>query len=97
MSEEAEIETLDTLLDKVEAMFDCGAAKAMDLAKYLDVPPQRIWGWVRQRKPKPSGETALKIQAWAAGVSTAISTNRGLQRAYREAFAAVQQKRKREN
>jgi hypothetical protein len=91
---------LPELLNRAEAMIDCGAGTIAGLAEYL-MPEQakrqattRVSEWIRSRTRNPNGETALRLQEWAAARTLEIVGNRGLAKAYRKAFSEVKERRK---
>jgi hypothetical protein len=88
-------ETLDDLLNKIEAIFDCGVAQPIELARELGKKRQRIPEYVRQRKHRPTGDTAFKMKAWAARMSNRIAAaGSKTQNAYRSAYQDVCEKRR---
>lgn len=87
-------ETLEDLLNKIEAIFDCGAATVNECAKAVGRRPQRITEYVAMRKYEPPGSTALALRAWAAKISTRIAIGpKKMQAAYRLSYQVVKQKR----
>jgi hypothetical protein len=88
------VETLGDLLNKVEAIFDCGAGKPSELAKALNCHVQRVYEWVKQRKYEPGGLATLVIRNWAVNVTTRIAmAGHKMQSAYRTAYREVCAKR----
>lgn len=91
------------LLNRVEAIIDSGAGSITELAKFL-LPEQdsrqavtRVSEWVRSRQRTPNGETALRMQEWAAGKIVNITTGPGSkQRAadFRKAHAKIENERR---
>jgi nicotinamide mononucleotide adenylyltransferase len=87
-------ETLDDLLDKLEAIFDCKAGTQTELSKFLNRRFQRVSEWVAQRKFTPPGDVALQMQQWAAQMSNRIAAGgRELQMAYRKSYQEIKERR----
>lgn len=92
---------LTTVLDRCEAMIDCGAAKLVELAEFVcpDKPTgeaiTRASEWVRRRVKRPNGETALRLHKWAEVKTLEISKGgKAIGEAYAKAFAEIQNRRK---
>jgi hypothetical protein len=88
-------ETLDDLLNKVEAIFDCKAGTPSELAKAINKPAQSVYDWVGQRRFKPNGDTALKIQQWAAAMMLRVAKSGSkFQSKFRQSYREVCDKRR---
>jgi hypothetical protein len=88
-------QSLDDLLNRIEAIMKCGAGTTKELAKALEKPVSNIYDWIGQRRFEPSGEVALRMQTWAAKKTTQIAmAGRKLQTEYRIAYREVCKKRK---
>jgi hypothetical protein len=87
-------ETVDDLLNKIEAIFDCGAGKPNELAKHMGRAPQRVSEYIRQRKHRPSVLDYFSMKSWASEMTTRIAmAGRKLQSSYRTAYREVCAKR----
>jgi hypothetical protein len=89
---------LTDVLNRVEAILDCGAATTAELGSYL-LPTHnkttsgiRVAEWIRSRKKSPTGEVALRMKEWASAKTLEISKRR-MATKYNEAFKAVQRRR----
>ena len=89
---------LPDLLNRVEAIIDCGAATATELGQFL-LPDQdkrqsgiRVSEWIRSRKKSPNGEIALRMKEWCARKELEIMQKR-MATKYRTAYRGVLNKR----
>lgn len=88
-------DTLSTLLNKVEALIISGFSSISKCAAEIGERPQRVSEWVTQRAHEPSGETALKLQSWAAQQTLRMSiSSKAEQCRYRQAYRDVTEKRR---
>lgn len=96
MSERQTENPLTVLLNKIEAMIDSEAGTISEIGAYL-VPNRsqrdqisRACAWIRERRRRPNGETALRMHAWAAAKTVEISVaGRKAEAAYRQAFDKI--------
>lgn len=89
---------LTDLLNRIEAILDCGAATTKELGEYL-LPEQdtrqsgiRVAEWIRSRKRTPQGDTALKMMEWASQKTLEITKARKATK-YNKAFRSVESRR----
>jgi hypothetical protein len=88
------VQTLDDLLNRVEAIVKCGEGTFVELAKAIKERPSSVYDWIGQRRFTPNGDVTLRIQQWAAKKTTQIAmAGRKLQVAYRIAYREVCAKR----
>ena len=88
------VENLDDILNKIEAIFDCGAGSTNDLAKFMDRRRERINEYVRQRKHQPNVPDYIKMKEWASKMTLKIAmAGRKMQMAYKRAYQSICEKR----
>ena len=88
-------ETLDDLLNKVEAIIKCRAGTYDELHKATKKPLSSLYDLIGgPRRFKPNGDITLKIQTWAAKKTTQIAIGlKETQSAYRAAYQEIREKR----
>lgn len=87
-------ESLDDILNKIEAIFDCKAGTIKEVAKLLDRRPQQVSEYIAQRKHQPNVPDYIKMKEWAAKMTLRIAmAGREMQMAYKHAYRDVCAKR----
>lgn len=88
-------ETVTDVLNKIEAILECGAGKLNGLARHVGCRPQRISEYIRQRKHQPGVADYLLMKEWASKMTLRIAmAGREMQAAYVIAYTTVCKKRK---
>ena len=89
---------LPDILNRVEAIIECGAGTVRELATFL-LPEQdpkqsgvRVSEWIKSRIRTPNGETALRMREWAAVKTLEITKHRKATK-YNQAYRAIERKR----
>lgn len=89
---------LHDLLNRIEAIIECGAGTITELAKHIypnkevAISVIRVSEWVKSRRRTPMGETALQMKEWASRKELDITKNRQATK-YRTAYKAVLKRR----
>lgn len=85
-------ENLNTILNKILAMYRAEIVTLDDISKAIGRPVQRVSEWVTQRAHFPTGDAPIKLLAFAANRTLHISRRPALAERYRREFAAACEK-----